>query len=183
MKFEDFTPINVIVPDSRSTISTIYTKARKHKRGNLVTIAVLAATTAILIGYAVYVGSLRFNLFTTGLSFIISTVAGRLLYEVYSIVQFDKLDPAASSADFKLEVTAYYKNRLKFNNWITPLLLTIYWTGFVMLIPTLQEFLSSGLFWYICISSFPIAAVMIWLISAQIKKEYCLLKLWSDGKF
>jgi hypothetical protein len=145
------------------------------KRGNRVTIAVLSVTVLILLAYAVYVFNPELLIFDLGLLIMIGSVSTRIILEILSLLQSHRLKPENSMSAYHSQLHKYHAQRLSVHRVWTPVLLTMYWTGFVLLIPTFHEYLTNFMFNYVCISSIPVAGVMIWLIARQIRKEKAVL--------
>lgn len=176
--FEEITktwPDQKAQPDSNITTKATNTLAQ-IKRGQYITIAVLSATALILVAYFIYTATSNEPLFTAGLLLMIGVIAVRIALEIKSSKQFKPIDPSLNAKQYTQLNEDRHQLRLQIHQVWTPVLLTLYWVGFVMLIPTFKKYLSDFWFQYTWISSIPIAIAMIVFIAYQIKKEKQMLK-------
>jgi hypothetical protein len=99
-----------------------------------------------------------------------------------------KLPTYQDMKHYNQQLITYYQNRKYLHFLITPLLFAAYIAGFLMLLPSFKESLSSGFYTYILFSSGFIFLFLAVLISVQIRKELKILKGLigeidtSDGK-
>ncbi|WP_431472443.1 hypothetical protein I5168_03625 [Nonlabens sp. SCSIO 43208] len=176
--FEEITktwPDQKSQPDSNITTKATNTLAQ-IKRGQHITIAVLLVTALILVAYFIYTATSNEPLFTAGLLLMIGVIAVRIALEIKSSKQFKPIDPSLNAKQYTQLNEDRHQLRLQIHQVWTPVLLTLYWVGFVMLIPTFKKYLSDFWFQYTWISSIPIAIAMIVFIAYQIKKEKQMLK-------
>lgn len=155
----------------QSLLNQLPSKIAKVKAKKQITIIVLIITVAIIIGYFLWIGFQAPFIFMIGLVMMMISLLTRLLLEWKSIKTLSQIPLDYSFYENHQNLTSYYKSRLQIHQIITPVLLIIYWIGFVLLLPTLKDNLTSFWFHYVWISSIPIAIVMIVFIAYHIRKE------------
>lgn len=136
-----------------------------------ITMLVLGMTAIILLIYLLWIGKDAPLLFIAGLGIMITSLLIRIVLEQLSIHKLSKIPKDHSFYAHQDLLKSYYTSRLALHQWITPLILIVYWIGFVMLLPTLKENLNTFWFHYVWISSIPIAIVMVLFIAFHIRKE------------
>jgi small-conductance mechanosensitive channel len=161
---------------NESFLKEITTRIQNVKSKKKITMAILAITMAILFGYFLWVGIYAPPLFTVGLILMMAVLTIRIVLEWRSVNLLNRIPLDHSYYDHHQVMKVYHNSRIRIHQVITPILLIIYWIGFVMLLPTLKENLTSFWFTYVWISSIPIAIAMIVFIRYHIKKERKTLK-------
>ncbi|MEN8816242.1 MAG: hypothetical protein ABF274_05140 [Nonlabens sp.] len=156
---------------NESFLKGITRRIQNVKAKKKITMIVLAITMAILFGYFLWVGIYAPPLFTVGLILMMSVLTIRIVLEWRSMNLLNRIPLDHSYHDHHQSMKVYYNSRLRIHQVITPFLLLIYWIGFVLLLPTLKENLTSFWFTYVWISSIPIAIAMVVFIRYHIKKE------------
>ncbi len=154
-------------------------KKRIKKVGNQQKIAniVLVTTIAVLVFYFFAVSAFKDSQMILGMSMMICSLIVRVAIEVLSIRKLRKLNALLSTSQFKAVLIRYYKERKTVHLVVTPLLFITYILGFVILLPVFKNNLSTGLFWYVVISSIIVFPVLIVFIAKQIQKELRVLEL------
>ncbi len=140
------------------------------------TVVVLSVTAIILIWFAIWVFHPEALVFNIGIALMILSLLVRIILEIISIKENNSLTLDTSLHHYFEKIKKYHQNRLKIHKVWTPLLLSTYWLGFVLLIPAFKENLSDFMFQYVYWSSIPITIVMLWLIAREIKKEKLILR-------
>ncbi|MGB5982715.1 MAG: hypothetical protein WBG46_11285 [Nonlabens sp.] len=168
---KNFNELSKEWPRQKPALITLPDRISHVKNKQFYTIAVLAVTVLILVIFFTYVYNPAEPIFNLGMGLMIGSVASRVLIEAWSVNRLKQQSPDLAVIEYQKELKGYLKNRLKIHQIATPAILVTYWIGFVLLIPTFKENLSSFMFQYVCWSSIPIASVMVWFISFQIKKE------------
>ena len=161
---------------NESFLKEITTRIQNVKAKKKITMVILAITMAILFGYFLWVGIYAPPLFTVGLILMMAVLTTRIILEWKSMNLLNRIPLDHTYYDYHQNMKSYYSSRLKIHQLITPILLIIYWIGFVLLLPTLKENLTSFWFTYVWISSIPIAIAMVVFIRYHIKKESKTLK-------
>lgn len=152
-------------------LNLITRKIQNVKAKKKITMVILAITMAILFGYFLWVGFYAPPLFTVGLILMMAVLTIRIMLEWRSMNLLNRIPLDHSYYKHHETMKVYYNSRLRIHQVITPGLLIIYWIGFVMLLPTLKDNLTSFWFTYVWISSIPIAIAMVVFIRYHIKKE------------
>ncbi|MEO9952308.1 hypothetical protein [Nonlabens sp.] len=162
-------------PIDETLISTISNRVNRLKNKNRITIAVLITTVAVLVAYLIWVGYAAPVSFYLGLFLMVGSIGYRVIAELISTQKLSQIALDNSYHNHKSAIEKYYNSRLILHKVLTPIILVVYWVGFVILIPTFKENLSDFWFNYTWISSIPIAIAMILFIRYHIKKEYAIL--------
>lgn len=156
---------------------TIIKKAKKQRKGQFITIAVLAVTVAILVLYAITYISNYWNSFTLGLTLMISSLAFRLILEFVTIYRKENQLVLLDNQSFQNYLKKYLRKRLKINYIITPLCFAIYVFGFIMLLPYFKNEFSEGFYTYIIVSGIISLVVVALIVIYSTIKEHSFLKL------
>ncbi|WP_405370157.1 hypothetical protein [Nonlabens sp. Asnod2-A12] len=168
-------------PIDEALLPTISNRVNRLKNKNRITIAVLIATVAVLVAYLIWVGYTAPVSFYVGLFLMVGSIAYRVIAELFSTQKLAKIALDNSYNNYKSAIEKYYRSRLILHKVLTPIILVVYWLGFIMLIPTFKENLSHFWFNYTWISSIPIAIAMLFFIRYYIKKEQVILdKLYKE---
>ena len=147
------------------------------RMGQLLTIAILATLTAILIAYFIWVGAHRLNAITVGLGVMIGVILIRIVLEWISVNKLKAIKPDCAMIDFGSRMTKFYRWRRKIHLLFVPAIYISYTAGFVLLLPAFKENLSRGLYLYILVSGFVSLVVLAFFIARQIRKEIRILNL------
>lgn len=168
-------------PIDEALLLTISNRVNRLKNKNRITTAVLIATVALLVACLIRVDYTAPMSFYVGLFLMIGSVGYRVIVEIIFTQKLSKIALDNSYYNYKSAIEKYYCSRLVLQKVWTPIILVIYWTGFVILIPTFKENLTHFWFNYTCISSVPIAIGMLFFIRYHIKKEHLILnKLYEE---
>lgn len=162
-------------PIDEVLLSTISNSVHDLKQKNRITIAVLIATVAVLVIYLIWVGYTAPMSFYVGLFLMVISISYRVIAELISTQELSQIALDNSYHNHKNAIEKYYRSRLMLHKVFTPIILVVYWIGFIMLIPTFKENLSNFWFNYTWISSIPIAIAMIFFIRYYINKEQVIL--------
>ncbi len=146
-----------------------------RKKQNIANI-VLMATAAVLIFFFFYVSAYKSQKPMIGLSLMIGAIATRIGLEILSIRSLKNMNVAKATELFTKQMIGYYNKRVKIHFIITPIIVIIYCIGFIMLLPSFKESLSSGFYTYIKVSSIVMLVVLSVFIAKQIKNELEVLK-------
>lgn len=144
----------------------------KQRIGNVV----LLTTVSILIGFFFYINAYSNGLVTFALSLMIGSLLIRVILEYVSIKKLNQLDVTTNTSTFSAIMTRYYKRRINIHYIFTPIIMLLYITGFVILLPFFKSSLSEGFYTYILVSSICILVIMVFFIGRQIQKELHILK-------
>ena len=79
-------------PESRNTLSAqdIITKADRQRKGQYLSTAIMSITVLIVIGYAIYFATGKWNNFTIGLLLMIGSLLSRIVLELLSIIKKER---------------------------------------------------------------------------------------------
>ena len=138
----------------------IIKKVNSIKKKQKITNAVLAVTIVILITFFMYIAAYNHSITAFGLVLMITALVVRIVIEVISTKKLSILEIDTTASLYKNKVATYYQQRKKIHFIWTPVLLLVYILGFVLLLPSFKENLSSGFFLYIIIS-FPIIIIAL----------------------
>ena len=141
-----------------------------------ITNGVLLTTTMVLIGFFFYINAYSHLIVSLGLSLMIGSLIVRILIEYLSIKALKRMDFTKNAVAFRTHMISYYKKRLNTHYIATPIILTLYAIGFIILLPSFKESLSKGFYTYIIVSAIAILIIMIFFIGKQIQKELRSLK-------
>lgn len=136
---------------------------------------ILVITALVLGGFFIYISAYREPIVMLALIMMIMAIVTRIIIELLSRQNLRKLSVANNMESFKSDLTLYYIRRKKVHYIITPLLITIYIVGFVLLLPYFKASLSGGFYTYIKVSSIVVLFVLCVFIYQQIKKELSML--------
>jgi hypothetical protein len=167
-------------PEKASCAEKVKSVSQKMKQKQRITVAVLSVTAIVLIAFAIWTLGNASSIFRIGLILMIACVLFRIIAEMVFLNRFNYINPDKTTEDYAKAKGLYHEQRVVLHQKITPVLLTIYWIGFVLLIPQFSESLSNFMFWYVYISSVAIAAAMVWFIRHQIKQESRDLRHWAE---
>jgi len=145
-----------------------------------ITNVVLSVTILILIAFFFYINAHSTTLVAFALFLMIGALLIRVLIEIFSINKLKQMDVTKDATAFKMEMIAYYKNRIRTHYIATPILVLLYAIGFIILLPFFKESLSYGFYTYIWVSSIFILFILALFIGKQIKKELSQLKKIND---
>ncbi|NMH89285.1 hypothetical protein [Flavivirga algicola] len=161
-------------PDNGSKM--IIEKVTFLKRKQRITNFVLTITAIILLGFFFYIAAYNNTKVSMALLLMFGAVLARIIVEKLSIRKLYKLDVTANNMTFRQKVVYYYKSRITTHYVITPILIILYITGFMILMPYFKQGLSTGFYTYIQVSGFMTLFVLVLLIGKQIAKEMKILK-------
>lgn len=148
----------------------------------LLTTGILSITVLVLLGFFFYISAYKVPVVTLGLLLMISPLAVRIGLEIFSIKSIEHIDVSANTSTYKAKIVAYYKNRVKVHFIATPIIIALYITGFILLLPSFKANLSPGFYTYILVSSILVLIVLGGLIANAIKKELTVLKQLRDSE-
>lgn len=175
-------PLPLAGPQPETVIKAAERKLRIIKTNHLFTMGLLTATMLVLIAYFLLYGNFTFNRFFTGLLLMIGSLLLRVVSEYVSYRKFGQIDVHADFTTYTDKVTHFYKGRIKIHYYLTPMLLLLYFTGFVILLPIFKQVFSHGFYLYIIVSGAVICLAFVWLIARQVKKEMRLLDFLKGVK-
>ncbi len=156
-------------------------KAKKQRKGQWITIAVLSITVIILLLFTTkFVNS--WNHFTFGLMLMISSLVFRLIIELITMYRKESQLIVLDSPSFQQYLKKHYKIRLTINYIITPICFAIYIYGFTTLLPYFKQEFSKGFYSYILVSGFISLFVIAVIIIKTIVKERAFLKQLRSKK-
>jgi len=164
------------VESPKNGASVIIKKVLHMRNQQQILVAILGLTTIILIGFFFYVSAYTERNATIGLFSMILILVVRIGAELWSIHYLRTLNSALSNRVFSENMVRYYKKRRVLHFVITPILITIYSFGFLILMPYFKAGLSAGFYLYIQISSIVILLVLSFFIAKQIVKELNIIK-------
>jgi len=152
---------------AKKIIEKIISVRRKQRITNVV----LSITALVLISFFFYISAYKFQTVTIGLLLMIGGIILRIGIEFNSIRNLKRMNVLSDAQSFKQQIIRYYKGRTKVHFIITPLIITAYCIGFILLLPAFKATLSSGFYSYIVISSMVLLVVLVIFIAKQIRKE------------
>lgn len=107
---------------------------------------------------------------------MIGSLLIRILLEVLSIRNLNKMNMLLQQTDFKDDLIAYYSHRKFVHFLCTPIIIGSYVSGFLILLPLFKANLSDGFYSYIVISSIVLLIFFSVFIAKQIRNEIKELK-------
>ena len=149
---------------------------RIMKNKQRITYLVLGSTIIILIGFFFYIAGYSNQQVVLGITFMIGSLLIRILLEVLSIRNLNKMNMVSQQTDFRNDLLAYYKNRKLVHFLWTPIIIACYVIGFIILLPLFKATLSAGFYTYIIISSIVLLIFFSVFIAKQIRNEIRELK-------
>lgn len=161
-------------------IEQISGKMKTLRRKQWFTTAILSLTVLVLLGFFFYIAAYKVPVVTLGLLLMISSLTVRIALEIFSLKTLENLDFSANTSKFKAKIIGYYTNRIKVHFIATPVILALYITGFVILLPSFKASLSPGFYTYILVSAVVVLFVLAGLIANTIKKELIALRELRD---
>lgn len=157
-------------------IEVILKKINTLKYKQRISNVVLLTTVLILTGFFFYINAYSNTLVTFALLLMIGSLLIRVFLEYLSIKKLKQLDVTKSASTFNSNMVEYYQRRIKIHYIISPIIMLLYITGFIILLPFFKANLSSGFYTYIVVSSVFILVIMSFFIGKQIQKELRILK-------
>lgn len=157
-------------------VQKIMDKMRTMKSNQRSTNIILTLTVMVLIGFFFYISAYQFQTVMIGLMLMIVALIVRIVIELASINTINKMDTSKDATKFKTRLVKYYNNRVRVHYIFTPIIILLYCIGFVMLLPSFKESLSTGFYTYIWVSSIVLLIVFGLLIGKLAKKELAELK-------
>ncbi|MEL6392403.1 MAG: hypothetical protein AAFR97_06590 [Bacteroidota bacterium] len=154
----------------------IIARAKKHRRGQLISIAVMSLTVLILLSYTLYFALGSWNDFTLGLVLMIASLIFRIVLEFAYLFQVSDKMVSLDNTSYREYLKRHYKFRIRINYLVTPICFTVYVIGFIKLLPFFKQEFSSGFYTYIVVSGFASFAILIGIIGYSILKEIKFLK-------
>jgi hypothetical protein len=136
------------------------------------TIGILTVSILFFLWYIITYTGLGFSQFHAGLLLMLFSLLLRLIIEYISYVHFRKIDIRADFHHYIKNITRFYHNRKKIHYFITPVMLSAYVIGFVLLLEVFKESFTTGFYLYILISG---VVFFVVLLIKQVKKEMGLL--------
>ena len=138
-------------------------------------ISILSLFVIFLIWFFGYAAGFRLSQASAGFLLMILSILLRVVLEYASYAGFSKIEISKSFKEYTEQVTKFYLRRKKIHYLLTPAILLVYITGFILLLPVFRQHLSAGFYTYIIISGTVFFIVFAWFIIKQIKKEMGLL--------
>tara|TARA_R110002050_G_scaffold15706_4_gene48112 strand:- start:5478 stop:6044 length:567 start_codon:yes stop_codon:yes gene_type:complete len=155
---------------------TIIQKVSLIREKQRLTNSILSITILILIAFFIYIAAYKYKLVAWALVVMIASLVIRIGLELHSIKKLNHLNVNTDANSFKQSMILYYKSRVRVHFVWTPILVTLYIIGFILLLPSFKENLSFGFYTYILISSIVSLIIIGVLIIKQIAKELTILK-------
>jgi hypothetical protein len=168
-------PLPVTGPQPTAVIKAAQKKLRIIRLNHLFTIGILSATILVLVGYFLAYTNFTVNRFFLGLLLMAGSLLLRVVLEYASYRRFNRIDIQADLSAYTSSVTRFYKGRKKIHFYLTPLVLLLYFGGFVVLLPVFKQTFTTGFYLYLVVSGTLICCFFVWMIARQVKKEMRLL--------
>lgn len=165
---------NQVPPENGHEI--IIRRVNDIKKRQKLTNVILTITVLVLITFFIYITAYNNWLVTASLLLMILSLATRIAFEIRSIKMLNNLNVNNTVENFKKSMINYYKTRVRTHLIWTPLIIVLYSTGFILLLPSFKANLSTGFYNYIIVSSILVLVFLGALIFTQIKKELSILK-------
>ena len=138
------------------------------KRG---TVVILSVTVFILVAFMFYVTAYKFIQPFIGIGLMIASLVLRILVELVSIQRFQKIKEIISFRECSKKLLLFYNWRKKVSYVFVPIIFILYVIGFVLLLPSFKENLSSGFYNYVLFSGIAILLFFVFFIRQQILNE------------
>lgn len=165
----------------QSLIDKAEKQSRAIRQKHIGTTVVLATTLAIIIGYFIWVGFYGLNLFSLGIATMASMLFIRIALELSSMKKLTNIKPYQDFSRYSSALIHFYQWRKKIHYIITPIIYISYFIGFLMLLPTFKQYLSSGFYTYVIVSGIVVFFGLGFFIAKQIKQEVAMLEHLKNG--
>lgn len=146
------------------------------KKKQRITNIILGVTSIILVFFFFYISAYNNIIVAAALLLMVCSLFIRMGIEYISTNKLNQIKRTVGVVDFKKNLIGYYKKRIKTHYVVTPIIMILYITGFVILLPFFKEHLSRGFFTYIQLSSIIILLALVLFIRKQILKEMLILR-------
>jgi hypothetical protein len=176
-------PACAATPQPEAVIKAAQKNTRAIRANHLVTMALLSVTMLVLVVYFFLYTDFSFSRFFTGLLLMAGSMLLRVAAEYLSFRRFRRIDIRSDFVTYTKHITEFYSRRKKIHFYLTPLILLLYFTGFVILLPVFRQVLSPGFYLYILISGALFCGFFVWFITRHIKKEMRLLDFLKEMKW
>jgi len=179
MNFENIKSQWQSQPDIKATDSSvekITNRVKQLKQQQQIANVVLSITCLLLIAFFFYVKAYLETRATIAISLMVSVLILRIVIEFFSIRKLKTIKLYLDASTFKNKLINYYKTRIKTHYILTPIILLMYISGFLILMPYFKTNLSKGFYLYIQISGIVVLIVGIIFIAKQIQKELRAIK-------
>lgn len=160
---------------SKRATETIIQKSNSIRRKQRIGQIVLAITSVILILFFFYISAYKNAVVFLGLGIMIGSLLLRIAIEFFAMVKKENFPADRDMKKFNQDLITFYRRRKYIHYIVTPALFISYILGFVMLLPSFKESLSSGFYLYILASSVVIFIALAVLIGVQVRRELRLL--------
>lgn len=178
-KWKNQTTISATEDGFQSLLKSVKSIEQKQRTGNIV----LTITIIILVAFLLYVSGYNSTTFLLGIGLMIGSLVVRIAVELYSLKKLRTINFSKESNTFRNDLTHYYSFRKYVHYLITPLAISVYTVGFIILLPLFKATLSHGFYLYILCSSVAFLVLFSVFLYKQIKNElYKLKQLQLDGE-
>ena len=157
-------------------LKSIIEKSKRIRKKQLIGQVVLGITALVLILFFFYISAYKNATVFLGLGIMIGSLLLRIGIEFFAMVKKSHFPADKDMTQFNQDLIRFYKRRRYIHFIVTPVLFGSYIIGFMMLLPSFKEALSSGFYTYIIVSSVFIFLALAILIGVQIRKELGLLR-------
>lgn len=165
---------------SEELIKKAISHARIIRSKHLWTFGVLGLTLLIVILFFISVAGYRVTQPFIGFIMMIMALLTRIIAEYISFIRLTGIDITLSLQNYASKMAGFYKFRRNIQFWLTPLMLLLYSSGFILLLPSFKMTLPGWFYLYILISGAVLLLVLSWYIYRQVKTEMKLLKFLKD---
>lgn len=166
---------------SENQFKDIIEKSKRIRKKQQIGQLVLGTTSLVLILFFFYISAYKNATVFLGLGIMIGSLLLRITIEFFAMVKKSHFPADKDMKAFNQELIRFYKRRRFIHFIVTPVLFGSYIVGFIMLLPSFKEALSSGFYTYIFVSSWFVFIGLAVLIGVQIRKELALLGELREG--
>lgn len=152
-------------------------KLLQKKRG---TVVILSITVLILITFMFYISAYKFTQPFIGIGLMILSLTVRVVLELVSMQRFRKIKEIVSFRECSKNLMNFYNWRKKVSFVFVPIIFTLYVVGFILLLPSFKENLSTGFYNYVLFSGIAILLFFVFFIRQQILNELKITKELAD---
>ena len=153
---------------------------RKLINGKRWTVAILSTTILICVSFMLYISAYKFTQVFIGIGLMISSLSVRVVIELVSMQRFQKIKEIVSFRECSKDLLKFYQWRKRVSFVFVPIIFALYVIGFIMLLPSFKESLSTGFYNYILFSGIGILLFFVFYIRKQVLSEIQIIKQLTE---
>lgn len=153
---------------------------KKLINGKRWTVAILSTTVLVCVCFMFYISAHKFTQVFIGIGLMISSLTVRVVIELVSMQRFRKIKEIVSFRECSRDLIKFYQWRKKISYVFVPIIFTLYVIGFVLLLPSFKESLSTGFYNYVLFSGIGILLFFVFYIRKQVLSEIEIIKQLTE---